>query len=145
MNREIKFRAWTSGEMVDVGKMEFFTDGQIILNDEFPVNPKYLMQCTGLKDKNGKEVWEGDIVKKEDPSYWHKKIGDDEPEEPDAEDLMFYRGGTAQVIYGNFGFFMQDIDCGEWCFNGPEGREWSSHEIEVIGNIYEHPHLLKAD
>ena len=55
MNREIKFRAWNSAE----GRMYY---------DVEDLRPRYkvhLMQYTGLNDKNGKEIYEGDILKYE--------------------------------------------------------------------------------
>ena len=98
------------------------------------------MQFTGLLDKNGKEIFEGDVVKKESPSYW--KNAEDEPDDADIE---MWSGGTGKVISVPFGFYIDEIKCGTWCFNGPEGREWSNSELEVIGNIYEHPHLLSRN
>ena len=128
-----KFRAW------DVHEKKMFTNDQLIIwngnvyandNSELNVNnlkgwsidEKYLMQSTGLKDKNGKEIFEGDIVK--------YKAGCNTFTEEVAYDKNFagfgVRDANANIIF-TFGELAEDIDL---------------HSLEVIGSIYENPELL---
>ena len=68
MNREIKFRVWDveNKEMLEVQELDFestFYGGRIAIrpdqyNDYFDTEDMILMQYTGLKDKNGKEIYE---------------------------------------------------------------------------------------
>jgi len=120
--REIKFRAWDKEKKkmrypevlvwgTDGLKVWRFFDEMIKLPELPPKQDIILMQFTGLKDKDGKEIWEGDILGK----------GTAERYEVDFQDGAF-------VIHTRF--------YGVKCLN-----EFAY--LEVIGNIYENPELLK--
>lgn len=131
--REIKFRAWCK-ERNEMGYFNLFeSDEDLILSSNFShltyASECEIMQYTGLKDKNGKEIYEGDIV-------FHESDYEGQDE--------LWKAGKAVVEYGDFGFTFREIDCGAWRFNGPEGEEWNKNKISVIGNIYENPELLKG-
>ena len=128
--REIKFRAWDKKEkkIVPVRAVYFKDDrdkfkGSVIVSLEENhdnhdnINNFELMQFTGLKDKNGKEIYEGDIVaNKRD---WGIVIGQ----------VMFYEGSF-------------DIFDKEECYFNSLDQENRNGRIEVIGNVYENPELL---
>lgn len=123
-----KFRAWLKEEyrMTDVREMTFI-DGEVYLISDVTGFYAYeefkLMQSTGVEDKNGKEIFEGDIVK--------------------------YKGGwntfTEEVAYDkNFGGFgVMDADA-DIIFTFEElFADIDLSSLEVIGNIYENPELLE--
>ena len=113
MKREIKFRVWNGEQMIspDYIKRDGFAYWK---EDSIPVSSNKLMQYTGLKDKNGKEIYEGDIV---------KKIG-----------TPLVKVFTGVVKYESVGFTTVD-------FNLPFDNDcvlgYQSKVIEVIGNIHE--------
>lgn len=75
-NREIKFRAWDNDDkklIYSGNNYPFHKMGGYYLDDLIG-NESELMQYTGLKDKNGKEVYEGDIVKRYTGYVFEEKI-----------------------------------------------------------------------
>lgn len=134
--REIRFRAWDKKRklmakvfVMDLGNMSARLDDTIIrpedngrcgfqdINDAIE-----LMQYTGLKDKNGKEIYEGDIVKSDDKYY---------PINP-----VIYYANIVNEHDGDYdewycGFCLDDVD-----------HTPLDEEVEVIGNIYENKELL---
>ena len=130
--REIKFRAWDKENKsfihsFDLYFLKYNLDN--ILVQGFGEKIKIiLMQFTGLKDKNGKEIFEGDIVKLNEHYDYDSLI----PEH--IVIVKFLEGSWALVhkeIRGTVGY----ID--ELHSNVINDR------IEVIGNIYENPELLE--
>ena len=70
--REIKFRAWDEKKKAirDVTGINWYdeylwVDETPMTGDKLPIESTPLMQSTGLKDKNGKDIYEGDIIKGE--------------------------------------------------------------------------------
>jgi uncharacterized phage protein (TIGR01671 family) len=79
---------------------------------------KNLMQFTGLKDKNGKEIYEGDI-------------------------LAAPHTYNIEIIYKNGGFLMEFFDdIGEKCEYHLNKELIEQDDLEIIGNKYENPELL---
>ena len=143
--REIKFRAWEKErkQMVDLFKItplaldpDLEVDGLFI-----PFDDRYkLMQYTGLKDKNGKEVYEGDIVLI--PSYYKEIILDDGSgpryDEPQICDVEMLEGCWGVKIDNPDELF----DRGFYSFLKIK-NDITDDPIEIIGNIYENKDLLK--
>lgn len=130
MNREIKFRIWDieNKEMLKVQELDFeptFYGGRIAIrpdqyNDYFDTEDMILMQYTGLHDKNGKEIYEGDIVKVFTDGKW--RIG--------------------KVVYEHSGFTIDVTNNKELEY----GRTSIIEKFtEVIGNIYDNPELVGGE
>ena len=127
-----KFRAWHKelGRMMLIEIMYFFFfDNELeelelndpVMNDHISVYPDeiVLMQSTGLKDKNGKEIFEGDIV----------KMAKDVYSDPTYYEVIRHRGGAYRLESNQHGCEL-----------------WLRHtNCEVIGNIYENPELLEEE
>ena len=145
-----KFRFWYEREdfyrdenyMRGVWKIEYITNSKIKLNDDYIFNPYtnvaeniyantkiYLMQSTGLKDKNGVEIFEGDIVKVIDLNYRIEVISE----------VVW---GMDSNVYGNYpAFAIQDFESESNSFS--EIFDSGCYRIKVIGNIYENQELLE--
>lgn len=133
MNREIKYRAWLKsvGEMVEVLEIDLYNKevAYIWTEQTFDyvleqtrevdeIDDLILMQYTNLKDKNGVEIYEGDVLFH--PLQGRRKV--------------FYPYSKTVASYG-----LRNID------NGFGSTLQDSHAVwEVIGNIHETPTLLEV-
>ena len=124
----LRFRAWDVEfkEMVQVDALVFeeqiikatYKNGNLVKED---LKNYVLMQSTGLTDKNGKEIFEGDVLKVTDKHSWLEVVSFSEKK--------------AMFVSKEIGF--------------PESPLWELFntvlfEIEIIGNIYENPELAEV-
>lgn len=122
MNREIKFRIWD-------GTSFYFASVSDLL-DGYPSEHKCLnselvfQQFTGLEDKNGKEIYEGDILR-----FYKNK-----PYQADYE-VYWEKYGfsliSAKRDGDDFGVYTKDL------------HFFKRDKPEIIGNIFENPELLE--
>ena len=123
--REIKFRAWYWGKMVQPDYIDSCWDACMsYLYEDTPCEEDYpVMQYTWLKDFNGKEIYEGDVIKNfletQIVRFWEAEVN------PDSLWV------TTTIIW----FYLEDLD-------------WNSVDIymgkvEILWNVYENPELLE--
>jgi uncharacterized phage protein (TIGR01671 family) len=128
LNREIKFRAWT-GSVGTFNGMAYV--GKKI--DHFDKDTP-LMQFTGLKDKNGKDIYEGDIFK-------HCIFDGGYSVIEDKNVNQFYYIGLIEQRQTGWGEkqISSNRNMGMW----PMTVQECLNNSEVIGNIYENKELIK--
>ena len=124
--RDIKFRAWDGNRMRDVFKIVYHigVEGYMHFTDTQSNEPGHLrmsderlraMQYTGLKDKNGKEIYEGDVVNDDDS----------------GKGIVIFQSGCFFMMYDadtNMEFLGLKTD--------KFGRLQQKRVVKIIGHIY---------
>jgi uncharacterized phage protein (TIGR01671 family) len=123
MNREIKFRVWN--KIRRIWDVNFRPDITKELGD---YNTRIVQQFTGLRDKNGREIYEGDILTGPDLVAKGKVVYD----ESTAKFLISFDLNENKINPDNSLMFGPGWDC------QPSGKK-----LKVIGNVFENPELLK--
>lgn len=125
-----KFRAWyvLAEEMIDVRVIDW---NNMIVDSfspyiEIPLEKVILMQSTGLKDKNGREVFEGDIIATGPDIVCMKR----------HSTLGFYVEQKGKVEFIADGAVLEEFE---------EDAKEIADNLEIIGNIYENKEFLEAD
>lgn len=123
MNREIKFRAWQTfpgiNKMISFEQcLQHFRDCYEINLDLFKDQYLVWMQFTGLLDKNGKEIYEGD--------------------------LCWIKGHICEIRYREqYCDYVFHIIKTNWRLMSVTKSNLTSYRVKIIGNLYENPELLK--
>jgi hypothetical protein len=123
--REIKFRAWDKKKKIMAEVLTLIHNGrvEVSIQDSGPflwreVEDIEIMQYTGIKDKNGKEVYEGDVFSPN--KYWKNSV------------IAWMDSGRYMLIK-NHG-----------CIEISTSDGFCLEEHEIIGNLYENPELIEV-
>ncbi len=126
MERELKFRAWLPATKKMTHSHSIIEFSKILSQCDISIDNNIYMQYTGLKDKNGIEIYEGDIVKLHNESehtkkeYWYP-----------IYTIEWYGVGFRCKYAKKGGKAIDNI-----AFNF---QHYCDEDIEVIGNIYTNP------
>ncbi|MGT9032398.1 YopX family protein [Enterococcus faecalis] len=133
-----KFRAWdkNTNDMVDVKTIDLEKDGSIgCIVDYNGINLDMteciLMQSTGLKDKNGVEIFEGDILKIIEVTN-----------EGISEYITDVIWEDCSFVFKSDGVDYYDSFLGS--FSGDPNKTYPLFELLVIGNVWDNPELLES-
>jgi uncharacterized phage protein (TIGR01671 family) len=106
---------WVEGYLADENHIN---DGKY----EFLIDPETICQYTGLTDKNGKKIWENDILE--------GHLDDKFPKDVTREKVIWHENGWKTEEPG--------------CVNKEYLDEFDAENFEVVGNVFDNPELLEV-
>lgn len=121
--KRIDNREWVQGYLYGIWEKRYILWGMINdMPNMIEVDPSTICQCTGLKDKNGKLIWENDIVRDEYGNFYK----------------AFWQNDYYQFSFcAKTGVFPIGAKWNLWSFK--------SSEIEVVGNIFDNKESLESE
>lgn len=124
--REFNFRAW-NGRSIVYGKPSY-------IFEQFEGTKSTIMQSTGIFDKNGKEIYEGDVLRyppKNSVVFWRHEY----------PCMGFYQGSSGLFFRKKYGWHTGLGTGRRQFFNSMNPYELERDDLEVIGNVFENPDL----
>lgn len=120
---------WVVGFYAYIHKKHYIYTGQLIhsglydVAERFEVDSSTICQCTGMEDKNGKLIWENDILS--------GRLDEDYPEDETRKHILWHENGWHTKELGSIDY--EPLD------------DFDSENFEVIGNIFDNPELLESE
>ena len=143
MNREIEFRGkrldndeWVYGDLMhdNQGGCYVYPSDSLGLFVENKVEPDTVGQFTGLRDKHGRKIYEGDVVRRKDSAFGYVDTG-----------VVKYdcHLGAFVLEYGSYGRTCQSTFKRGFSDNDGKCTIEGTYSYELLGNVYDNPELLK--
>lgn len=122
--KRIYTREWVEGYLYEMGEKRYILhkSPNIAPSIGVEVDPETICQYTGLTDKNGKKIWEGDILE--------GHLDDKYPEDITREKVIWHENGWKTEEPG--------------CIDKTYLDEFDAENFEVVGNVFDNPELLEV-
>ncbi len=133
--KEIKTGKWIEGDLLRMGGHSFiFPDPAPKGFNQYEVDPETVGQFTGVKDKNGTRIFEGDLISVDDYPF----VNEDGQWNYVAE----FDWDEVNLAFG--AFFRQRKDSNVWGISEGCPCDLEDVDFEIVGNIHDNPEMLKT-